>query len=288
MATAWGVVCASLAWAQPVDLSFEQLGTGLAIPLGRVGPNGEQWGSGWSGAPCASRDVTPDAGAWVGGTISRSEDYCWGWKISPSGTFFAIIKDRGSMTQTFTAAFTTRAALTWLESNRASWRNVDWYGRPNTYAVALVDQLGTAQDLGTYQSEVAGGNSWSTPPGDGWWTDTGKRTWQTRTSPPFTLIAGRGYTLRFDSLSPFWYLPDGGLGGVDDRTTFIDGIVLTVGLDAGVADAGSVDAGSVDAGFVDAGSVDAGSVDAGSVDAGSVDAGSVDAGSVDAGSVDAG
>jgi len=215
LAVLWGLATASLVSAQPVDLSFEQQGTALGIAVGRVGPGGEQWGFGWSGSPCASSGMTPDSGAWIGGTLSRSEDYCWGWKVSPSGNFFAVIKDRQPMTQAFTAGLTTHATLTWLESNRASWRNVDWYGRPNTYAIAIIDEFGAVQDLGTYQSEVAGGNSWSTPPGDAWWTESGKRTWQTRTSPPFTLIAGLAYTLRFESLSPFWYLPDGGLGGLD-------------------------------------------------------------------------
>jgi hypothetical protein len=63
---------------------------------------------------------------------------------------------------------------------------------------------------------VAGGTNYSTPPGGyGWWTTQGKNFWFARASNDFTLVAGRTYTLSFNSLTTN-----------DDRTTFLDDIMI--------------------------------------------------------------
>lgn len=157
--------------------------------------------------------------------MDRTEDMAAGWKWANSGSMFGIVKDRQTLSQTFTFAGTevSQGSLTWFDANRAAWRNIDWFGRPNSYSVTLTDAYGTSWVIGEYTSEVAGGNSYSSPPGSDWGTSYGKQTWFAKSGlNSFLLQPGATYTLNFNSLSP--YNPD---GSVDDRTTFLDDIVLT-------------------------------------------------------------
>jgi hypothetical protein len=192
-------------------------------------PNGEKWGAPW-GFPNSgwSSWQYNFSGAWVGGAIARTEDFAAGWKRAHTGDVFGIIKDRQTMSQTFTATESGIGTLSWFDANRAAWRDIDWYGRPNDYSVTITDLLGNTQIIGNYTSEVAGGNSWSSPPGDGWWTTEGKSTWFAKSGTGFTMVAGMEYTLSFNSLSPYNYDAGGNITGVDDRTTFLDDISLTV------------------------------------------------------------
>jgi hypothetical protein len=129
---------------------------------------------------------------------------------------FGIIQGNQTMSQKFTAATSGEGTLTWYDANRAAWRDIDWFGRPNTYSVTLLnDSTGTIQ-LGTFASKVAGGNSYSDPPGNAWWTLEGKQGWYARSVSGFNLQAGMSYTLSFNSLSP------------DDRSTFLDDISLNL------------------------------------------------------------
>jgi len=116
--------------------------------------------------------------------------------------------------------------LTWYDANRAAWREEDWFGRPNKYSVTLTDSSNNVQTLGNFTREVAGGNSYSTPVGTGWWTQAGKTGWYARSVSGFDLEAGMTYTLNFNSLSPY-YEDVNGNQQVDDRTTFLDDINLT-------------------------------------------------------------
>ncbi|MCE2653289.1 MAG: hypothetical protein LW650_07250, partial [Planctomycetaceae bacterium] len=100
-------------------------------------------------------------------------------------------------------------------------------GRLHDYSVVITDALGNAQLIGSYTSVVAGGNSYSQLVGNGWWTTDGKTTWFPRTGESFILQAGMTYTLSFNSLSPYIRDVMGNITGVDDRTTFLDDIVLT-------------------------------------------------------------
>jgi MYXO-CTERM domain-containing protein len=77
---------------------------------------------------------------------------------------------------------------------------------------------------------VAGGNSYSSPAGDGWWTLAGKQGWFERFGATVTLEAGMTYTLSFNSLSPYNYDLNGNITGVDDRSTFLDDITVTMGV----------------------------------------------------------
>lgn len=188
--------------------------------------DGSKWGAGWNNWGWSSWQGN-FAGAWSGGAIARTEDYAAGWKWAKSGDVFGIIKDRQSMTQSFTATADGIGTLSWFDANRASWREQTWFGRPNDYSVTITDSLGNAQTIGNYTSEVAGGNEYSSPPGDGWWTTAGKQGWYARTGATFTLQAGMTYTVSFNSLSPYIYDSNGNITGVDDRTTFLDDISLT-------------------------------------------------------------
>ena len=190
-------------------------------------PNGQKWGAGWSNWGWSSWQAN-FSGAWVGGSIARTEEFGAGWKWARTGDVFGIIKDRQTMSQTFTATESGIGTLSWFDANRAAWRDIDWYGRPNDYSVTITDLLGNTQIIGNYTSEVAGGNSWSSPPGDGWWTTEGKSTWFAKSGTGFTMVAGMEYTLSFNSLSPYNYDAGGNITGVDDRTTFLDDISLTV------------------------------------------------------------
>jgi hypothetical protein len=202
-----------------VDGSFEDQASLQNLPgyVPASAPN-EVWGAGWNNWGWTSWQDITGSGAWTGGAIARTEEFAAGWKRAHTGNVFGIIKDNFSMSQTFTVASGGDGIgkLNWYDANRASWREHDWFGRDNTYDVTLTDDLGNVQQLGTYTSKVAGGTNYSTPPGGyGWWTTQGKDFWFARASNDFTLVAGRTYTLSFNSLTTN-----------DDRTTFLDDITI--------------------------------------------------------------
>jgi hypothetical protein len=216
----------------------------------------------------SSAPVSPDSGWSGGGILTRNENPDHGWKVTVAGAVYVSIKERNILQQRFTVSRDTVVTLEWVDANRPSWRSTEWYGRPNDYRVVLVPPDGGAIELGAYTSQVGGGNAYSTPPGNQWWTEVGKRTWFTRSVPSISLPSG-DYTLRFESMSPFYVGADGGLIA-DDRTTFLDDIRLII-FDGGGVDAGGLDAGGLDAGGLDAGGLDAGGLDAGGLDAGGVE-----------------
>ena len=201
------------------DGSFENQAVLQNTPYQSV-VDGVKWGYGWgnsSGIPSSWEAISSSVGgAWTGGSIARTEDFAAGWKWAKAGGVFGIIQGDQKMSQKFTAATSGEGTLTWYDANRAAWRDIDWFGRPNTYSVTLLnDSTGTIQ-LGTFASKVAGGNSYSDPPGDAWWTLDGKQGWYARSVSGFNLQAGMSYTLSFNSLSP------------DDRSTFLDDISLNL------------------------------------------------------------
>jgi len=199
-----------------LDGGFEQQAVLQNNPHYSFGPNGEKWGAAY-GSPVSTANSWQNNfnGAWSGGAIARTEDYTTGWKWAKSGEVFGIIKDRQTMSQSFTATASGIGTLSWYDANRAAWRQEHWFGRPNDYSVTLTDSLGNIQTLGNFTSEVAGGSG-------NWWTDYGKSTWFDRSVTGFNLQAGMNYTLSFNSLSPIL-----SNGSVDDRTTFLDDITLT-------------------------------------------------------------
>ena len=205
-----------------LDGSFEDQAIAQNLPHYQV-VNGEKWGrarfGGWDapGLESSWRAVVSGTNTvWTGGSIARTEDFAAGWKWAKAGAVFGIIQGNQTMSQKFTAATSGEGTLTWYDANRAAWRDIDWFGRPNTYSVTLLnDSTGTIQ-LGTFASKVAGGNSYSDPPGDAWWTLDGKQGWYARSVSGFNLQAGMSYTLSFNSLSP------------DDRSTFLDDISLNL------------------------------------------------------------
>jgi hypothetical protein len=220
------VAGAGSAFAGPLlDGSFENQAVLQNNPY-VLQPNGEKWGAGWNNWGWSSWQYN-FSGAWVGGAIARTEEFGAGWKWARTGDVFGIIKDRQTMSQTFTATESGIGTLSWFDANRAAWRNIDWYGRPNDYSVTITDSLGSMQLIGNYSSEVAGGNSYSGS-GPGWWTTEGKSTWFAKSGTGFSLVAGMSYTLSFNSLSPYNYDAGGNITGVDDRSTFLDDISLTV------------------------------------------------------------
>ncbi len=205
-----------------LDGSFENQAIAQNLPHYQV-VNGEKWGRAWNGgwdAPgleSSWRAVEPGTNTvWTGGSIARTEDFGAGWKWAKSGGVFGIIQGNQTMSQKFTAATSGEGTLTWYDANRAAWRDIDWFGRPNTYSVTLTDSTGFIQTGGTFNSEVFGGNSYSTPVGNGWWTSEGKKGWYTRSASGFNLQAGMSYTLSFNSLSQ------------DDKSTFLDDISLNL------------------------------------------------------------
>lgn len=191
--------------------------------------SGAKWGAAWNNWGWSSWQSN-FSGAWSGGAIARTEEYAAGWKWAHGGDVFGIIKDRQTMSQTFTATESGEATVSWFDANRASWREITWFGRENNYSVTLTDTLGNVQNIGSYTSVVAGGNEWSSPAGDGWWTTEGKSTWFAKTGATVILQAGMTYTLSFNSLSPYLYDANGNITGIDDRTTFVDDISVTMGV----------------------------------------------------------
>ncbi|MFN5495882.1 MAG: hypothetical protein ACK5WD_00190 [bacterium] len=193
--------------------------------------DGSKWGASWGGPDWGWSSWQGNFnGAWSGGAIARTEDFAAGWKWAHTGDVFGIVKDRQTMSQSFTATESGAATVSWFDANRASWREHDWFGRENNYSVTLTDSLGNVQNVGNYTSVVAGGNSYSSPAGNGWWTLAGKQGWFERFGATVTLQAGMTYTLSFNSLSPYNYDANGNITGVDDRTTFLDDISVTMGV----------------------------------------------------------
>ena len=207
-----------------LDGSFEGQAVTQNTPY-YLQPNGQKWGAGWNNWGWSSWQANY-AGPWVGGGIARTEEFATGWKWAHTGDVFGIIKDRGTMSQTFTAQADTTAILSWYDANRNSWRGHTWFGRPNDYSVTITDNLGNTQTIGNYTSQVYGGfesNSWIDASDDRF-TLENRQGWVARTGAQFNLLAGRSYTLSFNSLSPYNYDSNGNISGVDDRTTLLDDI----------------------------------------------------------------
>jgi hypothetical protein len=165
------------------------------------------------------------SGPWSGGGIGVGGDYQSGWKNPQDGRVFGIVKDRQSLSQQFVADITTSTAmLMWYDTNRPSWRGNSWYGRPNTYSVTITDSAGGVQSLYQGTSQVAGGleSNSNVDARDDRWSPANLAKWDARSSAPFSLVAGSLYTLSFNSLATLF-----SDGTVDDRTTFLDNIVLT-------------------------------------------------------------
>lgn len=170
--------------------------------------------SSWTYLPATSTE-----GVWGGGFANRTEDFGAGWKWARSGNLFGGMKDRQSLTQTFTfsGSLTSYGSLEWYDAGRPSWDTELWFGAPNDYSVTIIDNLGNTQMIGGYTSTASNldGSVWSL---------ASRKDWVFRTQEStFLLEPGRTYTLSFNSLAPFY--PDG--VGVHDRTTFLDDIVLT-------------------------------------------------------------
>jgi len=231
-----GIVSAShgsaMAAIVVLDGGFESQALSQNLPYYQTGPSGQLWGKNWTGGSdgvaSSWRSVDPGKGAWVGGAICRSEDFATGWKWAHTGDVFGVIKDRQTMSQTFVADADATGILSWYDTNRNSWREHTWYGRPNEYSVTVTDNLGNVQVIGSYMSQVYGGlesNSW-TNTGDDRFLLANKQGWVARTGNSFNLVGGRTYTLSFNSLSPDIYDSNGNITGVDDRTTLLDDISL--------------------------------------------------------------
>ncbi len=232
-----------------VDGGFEQQGALLNVPVYQTGPAGQPWGRNWGNpaTPVSWTYSSPLPGAvWTGGAVDRTEDMAAGWKWARTGSFFGIIKDRQVMTQTF--SFTgpdSVGSLTWFDANRPSWRDHSWFGRPNDYSVTLTDSFGVMQLIGQFTSQVfvvddfgvpidlqlVDAKSWTDSCNRGCpdtrWNDASKKGWFARAGSTFDLKSNTSYTLSFNSLSPYLYDGLGNIIGVDDRTTFLEDIVLT-------------------------------------------------------------
>jgi hypothetical protein len=212
-----------------LDGSFEAQAVLQNNPF-ELQPDGSKWGAGW-GFPNSGWSSWQNnfSGAWTGGAIARTEDFTTGWKWAHSGDVFGIVKDRQSMSQTFTATEDAVGTLSWFDANRSSWRADTFFGRQNNYSVTITDALGNTQVIGNYTSEVYLGldsNSWINA-GDDRFSLAGKQGWFAKSGATFILQAGMSYTLSFNSLSPFITDANGNVTGVDDRTTLLDDIVLT-------------------------------------------------------------
>lgn len=189
--------------------------------------DGARWGAAWSNWGWSSWQSNT-VGAWTGGAIARTEEFAAGWKHARTGDVFGIVQTRGTLSQSVTATESGLYNLSWFDANRASWRNVEWFGQENDYSVTVTDALGNVQTVGNYTSVVAGGNSYSSTPGNGWWTTEGKTGWFAKTGTNVNLVAGMTYTVSFNSLSPYIFDGSGNITGVEDRTTFVDDISLSL------------------------------------------------------------
>lgn len=210
-----------------VDGSFENQAVLQNNPFDTQ-PDGSKWGAGWNNFGWESWQEN-FAGAWVGGAIARTEDFTTGWKWAHTGGVFGIIKDRWTMSQTFTATEDAIGTLSWFDANRSSWRENTFFGRQNNYSVTITDANGNVQTIGNYTSEVFLGLESNSQQniGDDRFTLAGKQGWFAKTGASFVLQAGMTYTLSFNSLSPYILDSLGNITGVDDRSTLLDDIVLT-------------------------------------------------------------
>jgi hypothetical protein len=227
---------------------------GIPAANGGTGSNtGAQVEGQWSttGLQSSWRNNDP-SGPWSGGQVNRTEDFAAGWKWAHSGVIFGIIKDRQVMSQTF--AFTgfeiSKGEIAWFDANRPSWRGHTNFGLPNPYKVTLTDDLGNVQLIGDYVSQVASALAASVvdansaiDASDDRHDDANKKLWFAKQGlQEFTLTPGRTYTLSFVSMSPACSAPgpvgpnceaDSPVGtnpdysGFQDRTTFLDDIMLT-------------------------------------------------------------
>ena len=208
-----------------LDGSFENQAVLQGLPgyTGGPTPPGGLQGASWPGGlPSTWQAIAPVAGsAWVGGSIARTEEYAAGWKWAQQGSVFGIIKDRGTMSQTFTATENARMSLSWFDANRPSWKTDTWFGRPNDYSVTLTEVgSGTALQIFSGRSEVYLGleSNSLTNASDARFSPEGKKGWFARSSDAFMLESGKSYTLSFNSQP--------GSQNVDDRSTFLDNISL--------------------------------------------------------------
>lgn len=213
-----------------LDGGFEQQAVLQSNPYSQQS-DGSKWGAGWNNWGWSSwqYNFAPSA-AWTGGAIARTEEFATGWKWAHTGDVFGIIKDRQTMSQTFLATTSGIGNLEWWDANRSAWREQTWFGRENNYSVTIADNLGNVQLIGNYTSKVYNGleaNSWSNL-GDGRFDLVGKQGWFAKSGSPFSVVAGRTYTLSFNSLSPYIYNSSGVVVGVDDRSTLLDDVKLNV------------------------------------------------------------
>lgn len=224
------VSCSLIANAQVLlDSSFEIQAQLQNNPYWQQ-PSGAKWGAAWNNWGWSSWQAIQSGGAWTGGAIARTEEFATGWKWAHSGDVLGIIKDRQTMSQTFTASEDSTGTLNWFDANRSSWRGDTWFGRPNDYSVTLTDSFGNVQLIGNYTSQVFLGlesNSWANL-GDDRFSLAGKQGWYSRTGNTVNLLSGVTYTLSFNSLSPYNYDSAGNITGVDDRTTLLDDIQMSV------------------------------------------------------------
>ena len=135
----------------------------------------------------------------------------------------------------------------WFDANRPSWRGHTYFGLPNPYKVTLTDDLGNVQLIGDYVSQVASAlaagvvdaNS-AIDASDDRHDDANRKLWFAKQGlQEFTLTPGRTYTLSFVSMSPACSAPgpvceadvpagtNPDYSGFQDRTTFLDDIMLT-------------------------------------------------------------
>ncbi len=128
------------------------------------------------------------AGAWVGGGVIKSGSGPWGGTTTPFGSYYGFVQGSSVVSQTFTATKTWPAVLSWADANRTN------NGGLQSYQVTIEDGS-SVFDLGSYTSHVGG--------------------FVAKTSDKFWLTSGVEYTLKFTGLYS------------DDRTSFIDNVVLT-------------------------------------------------------------
>lgn len=180
-----------------------------------------RWSGGWGTSTISSWTYLPTTstpGVWGGGFANRTEDFGAGWKWARSGNLYGGVKDRQTLSQTFmfTGTVISQGSLEWYDAGRPSWDSLTWFGSPNDYSVTITDDLMQTQLIGDYTSAASNldGSVWS---------DASKRDWVRRMGENvFTLEPGRIYTLSFNSLAPLQ-----SDGSPQDRTTFLDDIVLT-------------------------------------------------------------
>ncbi len=214
-------------------------------PAGWTYPNvsgAPKWGAYWENPDSVNNTWkynSTTGGTWSGGAVAMTEDYTTGWKWAQDGMYFGILQNRSTMSQIFTATENAFGTLTWFDANRNSWRNHESFGRQNSYSVTIQDLSdGSVQVIGNYTSQLGAG-SFANSETDTWdqrFTALGKQTWFEKNSQnSFTLMAGRQYSLNFNSLSPT-YFDSNGILQIDDRATLVDNIQLFTTPTGGTGD----------------------------------------------------